>query len=149
MQPLHKGYATIAEKTEESLNKKLPSDEGTKRKQVAQASAGADSSLDWASPEEQELIDIYTELLSDKFRRWMPVTQYTDALQEALAGFADAPEDFEQFCRLTAMACDKEPAAQGEWSCKNGKEESEVVLPKPQRKHRGRNSVIDLIWNNG
>jgi hypothetical protein len=92
------------------------------------------------------LIDIYTELLSDKFRRWMPVTQNTDALQEALARFADAPEDFEQLCRLTAMVCDKEPAAEGQWSRKD--DEESVVLPKPQRKHRGRNSVIDLIWNN-
>ena len=141
--------SSVREDGPEERNKKLPSDEGTKRKQVAQASAGAESnsSLDWASPEEQELIDIYTELLSDTFRRWMPVTQYTDALQEALAGFADAPEDFEQLCRLTVMVCDKEPAADGQWFRNDDKES--VVLPKPQRKHRGRNSIIDLIWANG
>jgi len=141
-------HAKNAPYKNEPLNKNERKAPESKRKQVAQASAGADSCFDLASPEEQKLILIYTELLSDRFWRWMPVTQYTDALQDALAAWVDTPEDFEQLCRLAAMVCDKEPSAVGEWSSKDGAEKSVMWLPKPQGKHRGRNSVIDLIWKN-
>jgi hypothetical protein len=107
------------------------------------------------SEEGSEAVNAFTSLLSERFpRRWLPVTKCTDKLDEALDRAVEIREDVEVFTRLcqdVARVCGdpRFKGRGGEYSYTDQcGEEHEFVVPKAQRKHRGRNSIMDLIWKN-
>jgi hypothetical protein len=107
------------------------------------------------SEEGREAVHAFSSHLSDRFpRRWLPVTKCSGGLDDALAvavATGGEADEFAQLCRAVASVC-ADPRYQGRggeysYTDQSGETHS-FTVPKAQRKYRGRNSIIDLIWEN-
>jgi hypothetical protein len=106
-------------------------------------------------PERQvRVAELFVQYLSERFpRRLMPITERTEALETALAQAAATEKevkDFERLCRDVAWVC-ANPHFHGRGGRYNFTDrygQHDFVVPNPQRKNRGRNSIMDLIWAN-
>jgi len=104
----------------------------------------------FSEEDHRKILGTFRDCLYERFlSRWLPVTKNTDNLAKALERVGDDHEGFTRLCHAVARVC-ADPRFKGrggEYSIPDG-DGYAFTVPSAQQKHHGRNSIIDLIWDN-